>query len=89
MFSILKMILGVERRPSDPGAGLAAESRDATRGPIEFAPPGPKLTGLTTNDIDMDTGKPYPDYLERRRQRSAAKPEDQLAGLVGHDVRPD
>lgn len=80
-----------ESAPEDPEElrELAALSRQSTRDSVELEPPGQRLTGLTTDDVDMTTGKPYPDYLERRRQRAAAKPEDALIGVVRHDVRPD
>jgi hypothetical protein len=63
----------------------------STRDPVEFEPPGPNLTGLMSNDIDMTTGQPYPDYLQRRRQRAEAdgSPEPKLCGILKHDCHPD
>lgn len=57
---------------------------------VKFEPPGAVLRGLTSDDIDPDTGRAYPDYLERRLKRQAelkAQDENQVAGLLG-DVRP-
>jgi hypothetical protein len=76
-------------RVSPPASEMEELSRAMTREPVELEPPVPKLRGLTTNDVDMTTGQPYPDYLERRRLRAEAKDEPVLAGTVKHDVRPD
>jgi hypothetical protein len=51
---------------------------------------GEKLTVIMTTDIDPNTGKVYPDYLERRAARKVAEEEGSgYAGSTGHDVRPD
>ena len=39
-------------------------------------------TRLTTNDLDPRTGKPYPDYMERRAARVAAR----RGGGYGRDL---
>lgn len=80
-----------DRVPPDI-VGLAEFSRKATRSDPELAPPGPALTGLTHEDVDPNTGGIYPDYVERRRQREAARAgakEGRLVGVVNHDVFPD
>jgi hypothetical protein len=101
--SRLEKILGRKsRRPTtdavipEPGnlvevRDMAAMSRRSTRDPIELAPPGPRLTHLTTDDLDKTTGQLYPDFLERRRQRAEGQrnPEPVLAGTLKHDCHPD
>lgn len=62
------------------GGRFAILSRLSTRTPIEFAPPGPPISGVTSDDIDKDTGRPYPDYLERRRRRDEARTADDGEG---------
>jgi len=49
--------------------GLARLTQAVTRDPVKLEPPGDKLEILTSNDIDPSTGKPYPDYLERRAKK--------------------
>jgi hypothetical protein len=66
-----KRILSVRRESSS----MERMSRLATRQPIEFEPPGPKIEILTTNDINPDTGRLYPDYKERRALRRAKESE--------------
>lgn len=68
---------------------LAARTYSAFRESIKFEPPGPKSKILMTDDIDPKTGKPYPDYMERRRKRREARQnKGAVAGCPG-DVKPD
>jgi hypothetical protein len=63
-------------------------SRESFRVPVESEPTIP-LAGITTADIDPETGKCFPDYLERRRARAATENEPRGFGVVDHDVHPD
>ena len=68
---------------------LAVRSRLTFREPVKFEPPGPKSKMLLLDDINPETGKPYPDYLERRRKRREARQnKESHAGCPG-DVSPD
>jgi len=51
---------------------------------------GPKLQILMSTDIDPETRRAYPDYLQRRAARRAAEEEGPAcAGSTNRDVKPD
>jgi hypothetical protein len=60
-----------DKTPIEELRWFARFTRFVTRRPIKLEPPGPKIEILTTNDIDPDTGRVYPDYKERRAARKA------------------
>lgn len=51
--------------------------------------PGKKLNVITSNDLNPDTGKLYPDYKARREARKRQGSEARSFGYVDHDVYPD
>lgn len=96
--------LGLEpRRPepvvkNEPGtdpddvAAAAGRTGKALREPDPPLEPSRELRGgMTTDDIDRDTGRPYPDYLTRRVEREAARhaaAEGAPASIVSWDISP-
>ena len=70
---------------------LAQLTRMLTRDPVELEPPGPKLKGITTDDINPATGRAYPGYKARRQKRREAEEnrEPRAFSVVDHDVSPD
>jgi hypothetical protein len=69
---------------------FAALTRRTFRQEPETYTGGKKLTVIMTTDIDPNTGKVFPDYLERRRKaREQEGPEGSCAGVFDRDVRPD
>lgn len=98
----LERILGTSKHPStristaaarfpDDAAMLAETSKAMTREHVELQPRGPAATGLTTDDVNADTGRLYDDYLARRALREAgrrAARDNTAGGVVDHDVKP-
>jgi len=84
---LLGRLLGrASKQVPPPKSDLEQLSRVLTRTPVEASSPGPRLTGLTSDDIDKDTGRIYPDYMARRQTRATAE-----AGRTYpiDDVRPE
>ena len=63
---------------------LAKLSKILTRTPPEVVPPTPFTVGPLTDDIDPETGKLYPDYLERRIVRAKARAETYVPKDLGN-----
>jgi hypothetical protein len=102
MRSIFKQLIGAGSGRQDPSsaivpgdripgdlAGLARMSQSAIRDGILFEPTIP-LNGFCTDDIDKETGRLYPDFLERRKARreAEANPEPRLCGVY-ENCHPD
>ena len=85
---LLGRLLGrTSKRIPPPASDLEELSRVLTAGPpVETYGPGPRLTGISSDDIDKDTGRIYPDYMARRQTRATAE-----AGRTYpiDDVRPE
>jgi hypothetical protein len=85
---VLGRLLGrASKQVPPPKSDLEQLSRVLTAGPpAETYGPGPRLTGITSDDIDKDTGRIYPDYMARRATRAASEAGRTCA--IG-DVRPE
>lgn len=94
---LLEMMAGrtISERNAVRGTTGAASARDlvdiarrtllSTRKPIKLQPPGRRLTAITTEDIDPNTGKLFPDYLARREARQRKENEPKLIYSIGDD----
>lgn len=70
---------------------LARTTRAMLRDPVKLEP-GEPLVGIALEDVDPDTGKVYPDFMERRRLREEARKgtgKGIYAGTVNRSVDPD
>ena len=85
---VLGRLLGrASKQVPPPKSDLEQLSRALTAGPpVETYGPGPRLTGISSDDIDKDTGRIYPDYMARRQAR--AESEAGRTYPIG-DVRPE
>ena len=85
---VLGRLLGrASKQVPPPKSDLEQLSRALTAGPpAETYGPGPRLTGISSDDIDKATGKLFPDYMARRQTRATAE-----AGRTYpiDDVRPE
>ena len=70
-------------RIPDGAVDLARATRAMIRDPVELEPPGPELTGLSTDDVDPETGKRYPDYFARRKAREEDRHAAKENRIVG------
>jgi hypothetical protein len=65
---------------------LAAKTRRSIREAVKLEP-GKKNTVILTDDLDLETGKLYPDYKERRAAREKTGSSTMAVG--SWDVYPD
>jgi arginase family enzyme len=90
VLAIFERVIGKRSRHSaPPSSGLAALSRRSTSDPVVFEPQGPKLRMILVDDIDPETGRVFPDYLERREARRQAEERPARGAVViGGDHSP-
>jgi|GEM_PF-2011013 len=67
--------------------GLAKLTQAVFRQPVDVLSKKKTLNILMMSDINPDSGKVWPDYLERRR-KAKERPKELCAGTVYHDAFP-
>jgi hypothetical protein len=83
-----RMRVSGDRIPAD-AADLATLTRMLTREPVKLEPTIPIKGSLTTDDIDKETGRSYPDCLERRARRAEKEAGESFTRTLSRDFRPD
>ena len=66
-------------------SGLARLTRSVFRQPPDVISEKKKSNCLMTSDVNPDSGKVYPDYLERRR-KAKERPKESYAATLPYDV---